>query len=556
MKRISEAFLGPGDESKEKTATEDAVAHNKFPKKHKAVFVDAKAMKEKLRKNMHKKRYNVADFYYTEGRCQKIARNPMFENVTLAVITFNAFWIAVDCDLNTEEVLFKAHPVFIVAENAFCLFFFIEVSIRFGAFKSKFNCLKDTWFVFDSFMVSMMVLETWIMTIVLLIIGGSTSSGLGNASLLRLLRLMRLSRMARMARLLRAMPELLILIKGMIAATRSVIFTLALLLIIIYIFAVLMMQLTAKTDIGDQYFPSVLGAMNILALDGILYDGAGDLTSMMIEENMSWYLLPCFYTFVLLATLTVLNMLIGVLCEVINSVAICEHEELTISRVKEALEPIVARHCKGVRTEVNHDTGELEKVLELGKTEFIEILQDDATPLLLKDVKIDPLGLVDLVDTIFATEQGTDRILDFGGLVEVMMDQRETETATVKDVTELRKYIRGRMDRKEDGMEAYMNSLGKMVEKLTKQPPGTYEAEVEKAKKKMFEEKGIDLSHHEDTMQKRASSIERNISNQLLDASPAVPPQSPAGGGLLAENRFAPVQSTSGRWKARRTETE
>ena len=45
----------------------------------------------------------------------------------------------------------------------------------------------------------------------------------------RLVRLLRLTRMARMARLLRAMPELLVLIKGMVVAMRSVFFTLCLL---------------------------------------------------------------------------------------------------------------------------------------------------------------------------------------------------------------------------------------------------------------------------------------------------------------------------------------
>eukprot|EP00419_Tripos_fusus_P050768 CAMPEP_0172840548 /NCGR_PEP_ID=MMETSP1075-20121228/29406_1 /TAXON_ID=2916 /ORGANISM="Ceratium fusus, Strain PA161109" /LENGTH=63 /DNA_ID=CAMNT_0013684405 /DNA_START=154 /DNA_END=342 /DNA_ORIENTATION=+ len=63
------------------------------------------------------------------------------------------------------------------------------------------------------------------MTTVMLVMGGDGAVGLGNASILRMARLLRLTRLFRMARLLRAMPELLILVKGMAAAMRSVVFT-------------------------------------------------------------------------------------------------------------------------------------------------------------------------------------------------------------------------------------------------------------------------------------------------------------------------------------------
>ena len=57
--------------------------------------------------------------------------------------------------------------------------------------------------------------------------------------MLRLIRLLRLSRIARLAKLLRAVPELMILIKGILFATRSVFCTFALLSICIYVFAVM-----------------------------------------------------------------------------------------------------------------------------------------------------------------------------------------------------------------------------------------------------------------------------------------------------------------------------
>merc|ERR1719414_2107852 len=107
----------------------------------------------------------------------------------------------------------------------------------------------------------MMVLETWVMTTIMLFSGNSDSGNLGNASILRMARLMRLSRMARMARLFRAMPELLIMVKGMVSATRSVFFTLCLLAILLYIFAIAFTQLLEDTPSGLQYFPHVFASM-------------------------------------------------------------------------------------------------------------------------------------------------------------------------------------------------------------------------------------------------------------------------------------------------------
>ena len=107
-----------------------------------------------------------------------------------------------------------------------------------------------------------MVGETVVMSLVLLVLPENPTFSFGNAGLLRLFRLLRLTRMARM---LRSMPErldkalevslsdvrLMILIKGMAAATTSapwpfgaaleqleVFFIMSLQLILLYVFAI------------------------------------------------------------------------------------------------------------------------------------------------------------------------------------------------------------------------------------------------------------------------------------------------------------------------------
>merc|ERR1719446_723734 len=100
------------------------------------------------------------------------------------------------------------------------------------------------------------------MTVMIMASGGrGGSSPMGNASIFRLFRL---ARLARMARMLRSMPELLILIKGMVAAMRSVGFVLLLLVIIMYVFSIAFVQLLKGTDAGNEFFPGIPASMYTL----------------------------------------------------------------------------------------------------------------------------------------------------------------------------------------------------------------------------------------------------------------------------------------------------
>lgn len=181
--------------------------------------------KEKAREAAMKPPYSVFDFYYSTGCSQAIARSPWFEYVTLLIVFLNAAWMAVDMDLNTATVITEAHPAFLIMENAFCTYFFLELLIRFAAFEKKCNCLRDGWFVLDLILVLLYVLDTWL--VLVLVYGGGIRFEPGGGSMMsimRMLRMAKLCRLTRLARLLRAVPELVIIVKGIGFASRSVTF--------------------------------------------------------------------------------------------------------------------------------------------------------------------------------------------------------------------------------------------------------------------------------------------------------------------------------------------
>mmetsp|Transcript_66191 Transcript_66191/g.186386 ORF Transcript_66191/g.186386 Transcript_66191/m.186386 type:complete len:631 (-) Transcript_66191:241-2133(-) len=390
-------------------------------------WMDTEALKERIKQNQDSEehQYDVAEFYKKTGIWQYIARHQVFETLTLVVISTNALWMAVDTDLNGAAVLLQAHPVFQIAEHLFCLYFTFEWTVRFMSFKRKCNGLRDYWFIFDSILVCMMVLETWVMSIVLLATGTAGGGGMGNASLLRMARLLRLSRMARMARLFRALPELLILIKGMASAMKSVFFTLCLMTILVYVFAIGFRQLTDGTTVGFDYFSSVPASMHTLLLDGSLMDNPGVLIFRLSDESV--VLAAFFYIFILFAALTLCNMLIGVLCEVVSNVAHIERHNLTVSFVREKL------------MEVVHQLNPEEDIADhrITKQEFEEMLGTKEANLALNEVGVDAPGLVDIIDFLF--QDG--KVFTFDEFMDSMVKLRGSNTATVKDVVELRRFL-------------------------------------------------------------------------------------------------------------------
>lgn len=421
------SFVHSLDPSAFKATNMDEEAKDKGTKM--GVLVDPDTMKDQVRQKLCRPQYRVTDYYHDEGCSQRIGKSMIFDKITLGVIAFNAIWIAIDTDMNDADILSEADPMFIIAENLFCSYFVFEWTVRFCSFKKKSTGCKDAWFLFDSFMVSMMVLETWIFTGIVTIMGSGGNTGGANVGLLRLARLLRLSRMARMGKLLRVMPELLIMLKGMKAAMRSVFWTLILLLLIMYVFAILFVQLGEDTAVGDQYFNAVPQSMYTLLVFGVFLDDIRFLTDKLKSE---WVLAIIFFCFVLLAALTVMNMLIGVLCEVVSAVAATEREEMLVQHVNDRISRVMAI----VDTDGSGS---------ISKTEFSQIVVNSEAVKCLSDVGVDVFALIDLADYIFLDDDNAEVELDFGRFMEIVLKLRGSNTATVKDIVDLRKFMRLQM---------------------------------------------------------------------------------------------------------------
>jgi len=385
-------------------------------------------MKENVKKQIAKEHYDVEDYYHKKGFFQALARNDTFKNFTFLVIFFNTFWIAIDTDYNPSDD--KIPPpsdrpalppvVFQVVDNFLCAYFSFEIIVRFKAFKRKQRAFQDGWFVFDFFLVVFMVWETWVTPIIVLLAGDMTDSG-GISQIFRVFRLFRLTRVARLGRLLNTFPELMVLIKGLSMAVRSTFSTFVLMFLIVYVFAILFTQLLSASTVGKGKFETVPMSMDFLMRQGVFPDQS-DIIGDMLAEHWAYYMSIVIY--LLLGSLTVMNMLIGVICEVVNTVSEVEGEEMLVGNVQEKIQKLLPE------LDSDHDGMVSDK-------EFKKMLELPTVVRNLHEVGVDVVALVDFADFIF-TDNDFLSIPDF---VETVLQFRGSNNATVKDIVDIRKYL-------------------------------------------------------------------------------------------------------------------
>jgi voltage-gated sodium channel len=425
-------------------------------------FANSDAIKQRVRDaKLKKDKYNVHNEYHTTGWMQRIARNQIFENVTLTVICMNVVWIAIDTDYNKEpyhdgDGIFdpKTPAVWVVADFLFFGFFTAELIIRFLAFKRKVRCLQDAWFVFDTSLVILYAFDPFVLGV----LKRSGSSFDPPTSTVRLLRLARLSRLVRM---LRFLPELMIMIKGMVTAASTVSYTLGLLLVITYVFAIMLTQLTMpKYDdteihvsyIHVTYFEGVAKSMYSLIIYATFLDNLADFCGAIKEESS--LCLAVVTVFVGLANLTVMNMLIGVLCEVISAVAQEEKEQLITDKVQEKFQNIVK--------EIDKDNDGM-----LSWNEFIKIMDVPEAVAQLDSVGVDPEGMIDFAQDWFQ-EDGQPKPISFPDFMNIVLDLRGTQVATLKDLMTMQKHVNGKFS----ALKGRLESIDKVLEDCLEEDNG------------------------------------------------------------------------------------
>merc|ERR1712113_582806 len=126
-------------------------------------------------------------------------------------------------------------------------------------------------------------------------------------------------------------------------------------------------------------------------------------------------------------------MLIGVLCEVMSTVAADEKERMLISFARQKVQEAMSS------MDLNQDC-------RLSRDEFAQLLQNAEAVRALTEVGVDVWGLVEITDSIFQSDaegQLFENELDFDEFMDLTLKLRGVNSATVRDIVDLRQWMHG-----------------------------------------------------------------------------------------------------------------
>lgn len=225
---------------------------------------------------------------------QTVRDNKMFEMFVISIIIFSSLMIGVRT--------YNLHPFFesalIFLDYGVTLFFLVEIGIRMAAERRFVDFFKKGWNVFD-----------FIIVVVSLIPLDDSEYAL-IARMLRLFRVMRL---------ISFIPELRVLVSALISALPRMGYVALLMFIIFYLYAV----------VGNLLFgalnPFLWGDLGVSLLTLFRVATFEDWTDVMYEamtlHSMSWIY---FISFIFFSAFIFLNMMIGIVVEVLDE----EHKKM------------------------------------------------------------------------------------------------------------------------------------------------------------------------------------------------------------------------------------
>lgn len=255
---------------------------------------------------------------------RKTVLNPWFEYTVGALLMLNAISIGLHAQHRAADPSGSVPGIFHTVELGFGVLFTVELLVRIYAFRSHFFTMKGRqWNIFDFIVVSLQDAE------IMLDIGMSAGSNSSDDPLkdLSFLRMLRLGRVVRLLRMVRLIPELKSMVYLIAASMASFLWTLVLLILLMYGVAVHLTEVVADylhdnaasnldtfhVDKLDDAFGSLFKAVTSL-YQSIL--GGIDWKELMDELNhITWTVPLLFSMYVAFAALVMLNLVTGVFVE-------------------------------------------------------------------------------------------------------------------------------------------------------------------------------------------------------------------------------------------------
>ena len=217
----------------------------------------------------------------------KLQQSSIFQFLVIFIIILNAITLGI----NTYEINSFFQRFIELLDYAITVFFVIEISIRFIGEPKKINFFKNGWNIFDSLIVLISLIPIP-----------------NNSSYL----LLRLLRIFRVLRIISVVPELKKIIEALIDSIKRVFYVSLLLFIILYVYA------TIGSILFSEDMPSRWNdvGISLITLFQVLTLSSWEQVMLPLQE-IYWWAWIYFFSFIIICAITMLNLLIAVLVDVV-----------------------------------------------------------------------------------------------------------------------------------------------------------------------------------------------------------------------------------------------
>jgi hypothetical protein len=439
-----------------KPEVQEATGGNRFAKR-KSIAVPALLQRKPKFVTAKLKEKGIPAGRFREGsRFTTLVKSERFQNFSLLAVLANVVWIGFEVTYNHASGLWHATPLFVAVEFLFFIIFNFELCATYLAYTSTWVALHDRMFIFDVIIVAIMNVE-------LLLFPYLVESDLVDPQAIAdptVLRTLRLLRLLRAGRIIRKSPELATLLRGTFFALRSVSSTLALLGSTMYIFSIFFMTMLAEHI--PSRFGGIASSFTTLLFAGTFLDEVDSIASLIWEVSVPMWLL--FNIYIILSSVTYLNMLIAILVDVFGRVSSEYKDEQCARSIAETLHK-------------EFEEADWHEHATVSFSEFSSLIKRGNFLKILDEVGVDVPSFLELAETLYMVRRGggRDSVVDtmaevkIDDLVEIAMNLRTENAARVRDVIEVRKLVTKMKKQLKAGIADGKSDLSSVQETLDEQ---------------------------------------------------------------------------------------
>ena len=217
----------------------------------------------------------------------RIRESKIFQVIVVALIIASALLIGAD----TFNLEYRYKVIVQILSQGVTVFFLIEIIIRFIGEPHKRTFFRNGWNVFDTVVVGVSLIPI----------------GPGPSVLIA-----RLLRIFRVLRIISVMPELKVLIECLLKSLPRILYTSLLLFIVMYIYAAAGSLLFEFTD--PERWANIAAAL--FTLTQVLTLSSWEQVFLPLQA-VHWWAWIYFYSFIAIGSVTILNLIIAVLVDVV-----------------------------------------------------------------------------------------------------------------------------------------------------------------------------------------------------------------------------------------------